>query len=197
MVPRERRKRNLTSCRNQRHTPVGVLRHTSLLETTTQRNSDDGLRTPTLRLGVCDWLRRRRCFYWGWHLRFPGMCILEVCLGGLVVPQLLPIEPFNDLLADRHHMTELVHWYNHEHRHSAIRFVTPEQRHCSSDRALLANRDTVFQRARLANPSRWSKQTRNWHFIDSVHLNPDRQKNKAPEKVPIKPQSHPVMRQPA
>ena len=107
----------------------------------------------------------------------------------------LPIEPFNDLLASRRHVTELVHWYNHEHRHSAIRFVTPEQRHCGSDRALLVNRDTVFQRAQLANPSRWSKNTRNWNFIDTVHLNPDRQKTEAPEAVPVTPQSHPVMRQ--
>lgn len=107
----------------------------------------------------------------------------------------MPIKPFADLLAARQHVTELVHWYNHAHRHSAVRFVTPEQRHCGSDRELLANREAVYQRARLKNPSRWSRQTRNWGFIDAVHLNPDRQQNKPSATLPITSQLHPVMRQ--
>jgi putative transposase len=71
-----------------------------------------------------------------------------------------------------------VHWYNNEHRHSAIRFVTPDQRHRGDDRALLVNRAAVCERARQANPTRWSRQTRDWRFIDAVHLNPDRQQLK-------------------
>jgi hypothetical protein len=72
-----------------------------------------------------------------------------------------PIEPVADLLAALRDVTGLVHWYSREHRHSAIWFVTPEQLHCGSDRELLANRQAIFRRARLAYPSRWSKQTRN------------------------------------
>lgn len=29
-------------------------------------------------------------------------------------------------------------WYNDEHRHSGIRYVTPGQRHCGQDQAILA-----------------------------------------------------------
>lgn len=66
-----------------------------------------------------------------------------------------------------------VRWYNLEHRHSAIRFVTPDQRHRGEDRALLAERHRVYQLARAAHPERWSGKTRNWQPTGSVWLNPE------------------------
>ena len=48
-----------------------------------------------------------------------------------------------------------VHWYNHEHRHSGIRYVTPAQRHVGEDRAILAARHELYARARQAHPARW------------------------------------------
>lgn len=54
-----------------------------------------------------------------------------------------PLKPFPDLLTARRWVTDFVHWYNHEHRHSAIQFVTPAQRHRGDDRALLAQRASV------------------------------------------------------
>jgi putative transposase len=69
-----------------------------------------------------------------------------------------------------------VHWYNTEHRHSAIRFVTPNARHRGEDRTLLANRYRVYELARAARPERWSGQTRNWKPIGTVWLNPERAK---------------------
>ena len=67
-----------------------------------------------------------------------------------------------------------VRWYNTEHRHSAIRFVTPDQRHRGEDRALLAGRHQIYELARAARPERWSGRTRNWQPIGPVWLNPDR-----------------------
>jgi len=67
-----------------------------------------------------------------------------------------------------------VRWYNLEHRHSGIRFVTPDQRHRGEDPALLAERHRVYQLARAAHPERWSGPTRNWQPIGSVWLNPER-----------------------
>lgn len=67
-----------------------------------------------------------------------------------------------------------VRWYNLEHRHSGIRFVTPDQRHRGEDPALLAERHRVYQLARSAHPERWSRPTRNWQPIGSVWLNPER-----------------------
>ena len=45
----------------------------------------------------------------------------------------LPVKPLESLLHARRWVTQLVHWYNHEHRHSAIGFVTPHQRHQQID----------------------------------------------------------------
>lgn len=40
-----------------------------------------------------------------------------------------PARPFNDLNQARRWVAGFVDWYNQEHRHSAIQFVTPDQRH--------------------------------------------------------------------
>jgi len=51
--------------------------------------------------------------------------------------------PFEDLLAAQRWLTELLHWYNEEHHHSAISFVTPAQRHAGMGRELLKARKAV------------------------------------------------------
>ncbi len=65
-------------------------------------------------------------------------------------------------------------WYNTEHRRSAVRSVTPEQRQRGNDRALLASRHQVYQLASAARPERGSSRTRTWQPIGSVWLNPER-----------------------
>jgi hypothetical protein len=67
-----------------------------------------------------------------------------------------------------------VHWYNEEHRHSAIGFVTPAQRHARLDAALLAKRVELYEAARARHPERWSGATRNWQPVTIVHLNPEK-----------------------
>ena len=65
-----------------------------------------------------------------------------------------------------------VDWYNFEHRHSAIQFVTPAQRHAGLDTAILAQRQALYQAAKTRHPERWSRQTRNWQPVQVVYLNP-------------------------
>lgn len=84
-----------------------------------------------------------------------------------------PLRPFADLAAARHWVSGLVDWYNHEHRHSAIRFVTPAQRHAGEDGALLEQRQAVYEAARARHPQRWRGPIRNWERIQIVHLNPN------------------------
>ena len=95
----------------------------------------------------------------------------------------LPVKPFENLLAARRWVTELAHWYNHQHHHSAIGFVTPAQRHAGLDRALLEARSLVYERARQENPQRWSRQTRQWAHVDVVHLNPETPQIKEPQNT--------------
>ena len=66
-------------------------------------------------------------------------------------------------------------WYNGEHLHSAIRFVTPNARHGGHDRATLANRASLYAKARAQNPGRWSGKARNWQPAGPVWLNPERE----------------------
>ena len=95
----------------------------------------------------------------------------------------MPVKPFENLLQARRWVTELVHWYNNEHRHSAIGFVTPSQRHAGQDKPLLKDRVTVYELARQANPLRWSKQTRDWSLVQRVELNPDKPNIKDIESI--------------
>ncbi len=88
-----------------------------------------------------------------------------------------PEQPFSDLQDAREWVSGFVDWYNHEHLHSAINFVTPEQRHSGEDRTILERRKAVYQNARLKNPNRWSGDIRNWEPIKEVHLNPQNNKD--------------------
>ena len=85
-----------------------------------------------------------------------------------------PVKGFAELDAAREWAARFVHWYNDEHRHSGIKYVTPAQRHAGQDRALLTARHELYQRARQSNPQRWSRQTRNWTPVTAVTLNPER-----------------------
>jgi len=64
-------------------------------------------------------------------------------------------------------------WYNGEHLHSAIRFVTPNTRHDGRDRATLENRVRLQANARAQNPQSWSGKTRNWQPTVPVWYNPE------------------------
>jgi transposase InsO family protein len=85
-----------------------------------------------------------------------------------------PEKPFIDLTAARAWVNGFVRWYNEEHQHSAIKFVTPEQRHTGQDVAILAQRAEVYARARAKHPERWSGNTRDWSVTGEVLLNPDK-----------------------
>jgi transposase InsO family protein len=85
-----------------------------------------------------------------------------------------PSQPFATLEAANLWVEGFVRWYNREHRHSAIRFVTPEERHDGREHDLLRQRRRVYERARLENPQRWSGATRNWTPVETVYLNPEK-----------------------
>jgi putative transposase len=84
-----------------------------------------------------------------------------------------PSRPFPSLAAAQTWVDGFVDWYNTEHLHSSIRFVTPDDRHFGRERAILANRRNLYEKARLKNPNRWSKNIRNWEPVETVYLNPE------------------------
>jgi transposase InsO family protein len=88
-----------------------------------------------------------------------------------------PERPFESLLEARKWVDVFVKWYNEEHLHSSIKFVTPSSRHKGEDLDILANRKEVYQKAKEINPKRWSREIRNWERVTEVLLNPERCKN--------------------
>lgn len=91
-----------------------------------------------------------------------------------------PLTPFASLAAARAWAHGLVQWYNQEHRHSAIGFVTPAQRHAGLDKALLVQRRQVYEAAKARHPERWSGSVRNWSRVEVVHLNPEKPTHQPP-----------------
>jgi len=83
-----------------------------------------------------------------------------------------PSLPFQSLQEAQQWVAGFVSWYNTEHRHSGIRFVTPEVRHAGQEAQLLERRKEVYEEAKKKNPSRWTGDTRNWSPIAEVRLNP-------------------------
>ncbi|WP_338046751.1 IS3 family transposase [Polyangium spumosum] len=65
-----------------------------------------------------------------------------------------PRRPFQSIGEARAWVEGFVRWYNLEHLHSALRFVTPEDRRAGRDAGILGKRDGVYQRARRKHPRR-------------------------------------------
>lgn len=84
-----------------------------------------------------------------------------------------PSGPFLSIAQARAWMVQFTRWYNTEHCHSGIRFVTPEARHDGREASLLPQRKRLYEKARAAHPERWTGATRNWSPIEAVTLNPE------------------------
>ncbi len=99
-------------------------------------------------------------------------------------PNFPMIDKFACVLDARKWCIRFVDWYNTQHLHSALKFVTPTQRHNGQADAILSNRDAVYQAAKARHPARWAKrQTRNWQLPNEVTLNPNRKKATVTEHV--------------
>lgn len=88
-----------------------------------------------------------------------------------------PGKGFKTLDEVRDWVMKFVRWYNTQHQHSALKFVTPAQRHQGADIALLEARKALYEEAKAAKPERWRGSTRNWDRPGTVWLNPVRQED--------------------
>lgn len=85
-----------------------------------------------------------------------------------------PSSGFIHLSDARDWVQDFVNWYNNEHKHSKINFVTPAERHAGKDQQILARRREVLEAAKAKRPNRWSKDVRNCKAVGVVMLNPDK-----------------------
>ena len=86
-----------------------------------------------------------------------------------------PSSGFENLAEARAWVEKFVRWYNSEHKHSKLNFVTPQERHTGQDIEVLAKRKQVLEAAKAAMPARWgSRSVRNCEPAGSVWLNPEK-----------------------
>lgn len=86
-----------------------------------------------------------------------------------------PYKGFADIIEARQWVLKFVHWYNHTHKHSGIKFMSPAQRHAGMDDKIRCQRETVYAAAKAKHPERWSGNTRNWESPKVVTLNPEKE----------------------
>jgi len=89
-----------------------------------------------------------------------------------------PVETYFATISDARVWCEkFVTWYNQEHLHSALKFITPQQRHNGDGCSIMKNRHEVYELAKKKHPLRWSRHTRNWKLPKIVSLNPNNKTN--------------------
>ena len=81
-----------------------------------------------------------------------------------------PTKPFATVEQARAWVATFVAWYNDQHRHSGIRFVTPAQRHEGKEASVLAEREAVYAKAKARHPERWRGRMRDWSPVGEVAL---------------------------
>jgi putative transposase len=89
-----------------------------------------------------------------------------------------PSQGFLELSDARRWMLQFERFYNEEHRHSAIKFVTPAQRHRGEDKEILKKRRAVYEQAKRQRPERWSRGIKDLTPVGAVSLNPEREEQK-------------------
>ncbi len=94
-----------------------------------------------------------------------------------------PSSGFESLKEAQNWVQRFVGWYNNEHRHSRLNFVTPVQRHEGLDTEILVKRKCVLEKVKDKHPNRWSKEVRNTAPVGSVTLNPERSESEAVDKA--------------
>lgn len=62
---------------------------------------------------------------------------------------------FATLNEARKWVNSFVKWYNHDHHHSGLKFLTPYQRRSGLSDKILAKRRDVYEAAKAAHPERW------------------------------------------
>jgi putative transposase len=97
-----------------------------------------------------------------------------------------PRKPFQSFVEALQWVEGFVVWYNDEHLHSGIRYVTPSSRHARRDSTILARRHKVYTAAQRRTPRRWTGSTRDWSPVEAVYLNPIKQ------EVRVSPISSPL-----
>lgn len=88
-----------------------------------------------------------------------------------------PVNGFATIKEAREWVLSFSRWYNTEHKHSGLKFTTPEQRHVGEADVIVERRKAVYHEARTRHPNRWTGKIRNWDLPEKVWLNPEKEQS--------------------
>jgi len=88
-----------------------------------------------------------------------------------------PHDGFSEIENARAWVDTFVDYYNNEHHHSSLKFLTPNQRHDGSSEDILRRRNEVLEAAKAKHPERWTGSVQNCTLDDIVWLNPSKEKS--------------------
>ncbi|PRR84501.1 Integrase core domain protein [Clostridium vincentii] len=83
-----------------------------------------------------------------------------------------PQDGFKTLDDARIWVSIFVDWFNNEHYHSGLNFLTPNSRHNREDNKIMEHRRKVYESTRQLCPQRFNKGIRTWKSPEKVALNP-------------------------
>lgn len=86
---------------------------------------------------------------------------------------------FETITEARLWVRHFVNWYNNEHKHSGLKFISPNERHQGLEKEILDARKEVYEEARSRHPERWSRGIRDWDLDKEVWLNPVKTEQKS------------------
>lgn len=78
-----------------------------------------------------------------------------------------PSNGFDSIENARECVFAFAKWYNYEHKHSGLYFLTPNQRYDGGEQ-VFEQRKAVYGAARTKHSERWSKDIRDWSLLDTV-----------------------------
>ena len=85
---------------------------------------------------------------------------------------------FHSLKESCEWFSNFIHWYNYEHKHSALQYVTPMEKRKGKHIGIFENRNSVLEKAKLNHPERWgSRNTKRYEVRKVEVLNPDERKS--------------------
>ena len=85
---------------------------------------------------------------------------------------------FHSLKESREWFSNFIHWYNYEHKHSSLQYVTPMEKRKGKHIGIFENRNSVLEKAKLNHPERWgSRNTKRYEVRKVEVLNPDERKS--------------------
>jgi len=85
---------------------------------------------------------------------------------------------FTTITNAREWFANFINWYNQEHKHSGLQYVTPMQKRTGKHISIFRKRNKILQAAKDKHPERWGcRATKKYSVVNAEVLNPAENKS--------------------